>query len=57
MTPEDRLEELGLTLPAPVKLPEGLHLQGRREHSHALVIDDQHPRRGAKFRPFHVKSL
>ncbi|MCR9271940.1 MULTISPECIES: MFS transporter [Mameliella] len=25
------------------------HLQGRREHSHALVIDDQHPRWGAKF--------
>ena len=26
MTPEDRLAELGLTLPAPVKLPEGVHL-------------------------------
>lgn len=25
------------------------HLQGHREHSHALVIDDQHPRWGAKF--------
>ncbi|MCR9271936.1 MULTISPECIES: VWA domain-containing protein [Mameliella] len=26
MTPEDRLADLGLTLPAPVKLPKGLHL-------------------------------
>lgn len=25
------------------------HLQGHREHSHPLVIDDQHPRWGAKF--------
>ncbi|OWV45626.1 MFS transporter [Mameliella alba] len=25
------------------------HLQGHREHFHALVIDDQHPRWGAKF--------
>lgn len=26
MTPEDRLAELGIDLPLPVKLPEGLHL-------------------------------
>lgn len=26
MTPEQRLEEMGLTLPPPTKLPEGLHL-------------------------------
>lgn len=26
MTPEDRLTELGLSLPAPVKLPDGVHL-------------------------------
>ncbi|MGP6086132.1 MFS transporter [Antarctobacter jejuensis] len=25
------------------------HLQGHREHRHSLVIDDQHPRWGAKF--------
>lgn len=48
-TPEDRIKELGLTLPPPVKIPEGLHLpfsminlQGQR------ALFSGHPRHDAK---------